>query len=583
MSSRLTVHVRPLPNLVTFPSRTAAGVPGGRLAETSTESAVGKFIAPPISAGLTALVTWLSAGATGAVSQAVASLLALLGGICGLSLTLYYRRQLGVLGSSRKVAAERRAYEALRNSLAEGNLAARLYAEGLTRFLDWVDRFFRDTGMADRTLFPHAFWLRTPAPLWTAPALDRCLLLALFYPILIIFVIWAISGHVGPAESSLRLNPNVPAWQRAAAAVAVGCLLLLPWRPRRRSWKPFLWELLVFVTAFAAAYASGAGVIVNAAAVLTNIVLGRFNATSSGTFAVFSAIFMCLTLGLIGFHAGGIVLSLGLLAALCLAFLALATMGEISLKRGLAGVFMFTSFAVMILACLGSARLLPTLNTWEISGPMVLFLGLLTLLNAPFDWFSLGLTRALLRRGLELGGWWPYGLALVDAALAAVIIAVLALTMVVGVQAFDALAVHGGGASVLPLEPLFNGIAAHPTAPEYWWLYALLLSTMIPSLVNLVIGGASLLRGLPGLPSLLLRAIPARGGVLKWDRHWIAAVLTAQVGAGAALGIAAQAFLVVFIIGYVMPLFGLELLDMARDLAAFNLPARVGQLSGASL
>jgi hypothetical protein len=37
---------------------------------------------------------------------------------------------------------------------------------------------------------------------------------------------------------------------------------------------------------------------------------------------------------------------------------------------------------------------------------------------------SLGLTRALLRRGLELGGWWPYLLALVDAALAGVIMLV---------------------------------------------------------------------------------------------------------------------------------------------------------------
>ena len=88
-------------------------------------------------------------------------------------------------------------------------------------------------------------------------------------------------------------------------------------------------------------------------------------------------------------------------------------------------------------------------------------------MSSAFDWFSLGLTRALLPRGLELGRWWPYGLALVDAALAAVIIAALALTLVVGVQAFDALAVHGGGASVLPLEPLFSGIAAHPIAPEY--------------------------------------------------------------------------------------------------------------------
>jgi hypothetical protein len=138
----------------------------------------------------------------------------------------------------------------------------------------------------------------------------------------------------------------------------------------------------------------------------------------------------------------------------------------------------------------------------------LLFIGLLTLLNAPFDWFSLGLMRALLRRGLELGGWWPYALALVDAGLAAVIIAALALTLVVGVQTFDALAVYGGGASVLPLEPLFSGIAAHPTAPEYWWLYALLLSTMIPSLVNLVIGGTSLVRGLPGVPSILLRFMP---------------------------------------------------------------------------
>jgi hypothetical protein len=60
------------------------------------------------------------------------------------------------------------------------------------------------------------------------------------------------------------------------------------------------------------------------------------------------------------------------------------------------------------------------------------------------------------------------------------------------VQAFNALAVHGGGVPVLPLETLFNGVAEQPTAPEYWWLYAPLLSTMIPSLVNLVIGGASL-------------------------------------------------------------------------------------------
>jgi hypothetical protein len=48
----------------------------------------------------------------------------------------------------------------------------------------------------------------------------------------------------------------------------------------------------------------------------------------------------------------------------------------------------------------------------------------------------------------------------VDAGLAAVVIVSLALTLVVGVQAFDALAVHAGGAAVLPLERLFESIAS---------------------------------------------------------------------------------------------------------------------------
>jgi hypothetical protein len=237
-------------------------------------------------------------------------------------------------------------------------------------------------------------------------------------------------------------------------------------------------------------------------------------------------------------------------------------------------------FPVMIIICLGAAGTLSSLTSWRLVGPLLLFLGLLTLINAPFDWASLGVTRALLRRGLELGGWWPYLLAIADALLATVIIATLALAMVIGVQAFDGLAIRGGGTPILLLDPFFDGIMAHPTLPEYWWVYALLLSTVIPSLVNLVIGGASLLRGVPGLPSLLLCFMPAGKAVPDFERRWIALVLTLQIVVGAILGVAAQAFLIIVVIGYVMPWFGLGLLDMARDLAAFNLPLRVSQLLG---
>jgi|HubBroStandDraft_6_1064221.scaffolds.fasta_scaffold885486_1 hypothetical protein len=132
-------------------------------------------------------------------------------GLCVAAAPFIYKYYLGVLaqGAKEEGSIERQDYDKLRASLAGGNLAARLYAKWLSAFLDRVERFFGDAGMADRTLFPRAFGLRTPAPLWTAPALNRCVLLAFIYPIATIFFIWAISGHVGPAEAALGLPPGL--------------------------------------------------------------------------------------------------------------------------------------------------------------------------------------------------------------------------------------------------------------------------------------------------------------------------------------------------------------------------------------
>jgi hypothetical protein len=85
------------------------------------------------------------------------------------------------------------------------------------------------------------------------------------------------------------------------------------------------------------------------------------------------------------------------------------------------------------------------------------------------------------------------------------------------------------------------------------------------------------------VPSLLLRFIPERGGVLKWDRHWIAAVLTAQVATGAALGITAQ-------VSWSWSSSATSCRSSAWSCSTwpatwppFNLPARVEQLFGVGL
>jgi hypothetical protein len=584
---------------------------------------------------------------TKTIGLTLAAPISLLGAAGGLALALLYWRYLGILGAGAEPlgSLERQAYDALRASFATGGLPARLYSRWLDRFLNAVDRFFGDAGMADRTLFPRAFGLRTPAPLWTAPALDRCLLLALIYPIVTILIMWAVSGHVGPAEEALALVPGLSGWRRGLVIAAVGfAALIMRWSARTKGRKSLVWLAVAGVTAgaftvagfydsgfvfaiafivavsfvFGGAIAStsfAADAIAVASKIAVALVLAItisivFAATVGGSMAfavIYSGAGMVAGAGAVAvtfavsFVAGllvALMIAPGLVAAdvvtrtlafagilaifaapVTLAF-AVALLSDTTVRNKRQGSFLSVFLIAMTLACVFAAASLSSLVFWTEFhlGALLLFLGLLTLLNAPFDWASLGLTRALLRRGLELGGWWPYFLALLDALLAGVIIALLALTMVIGVQAFDALAVHGGGKPVLPLTPLFNGLAAHPEAPEYWWIYALLLSTMIPSLVNLVIGGTALTRTAPGLPSLLLRFMPAGRAVPAFDRGWIALVLTLQVAGGVILGIAAQVLLAVGLMRYVMPWAGLGLLDMARAVAAFDLPARVAAL-----
>jgi hypothetical protein len=165
-------------------------------------------------------------------------------GLCVLAAPFIYKYYLGVLaqGAQPEGSIERQDYDKLRASLAGGNLA-QLYAKWLTAWLDRADQFFGDAGMADRTLFPHAFGLKIPVPLWTPRSFDRCLYLALIYPVWTIFTLWAISGHVGPAEAALGLKPDAPVLVRivllAAAEFALIAIVRADLRELRKSraWK----------------------------------------------------------------------------------------------------------------------------------------------------------------------------------------------------------------------------------------------------------------------------------------------------------------------------------------------------------
>ena len=318
-------------------------------------------------------------------------------GLCVAAAPFVFRYYIGVLrqGAQPEGSLERKDYDALRASLTGGNLAARLYAGRLTRFLDAVDRFFGDAGMANRSAFPHAFGLKTARPLWTPRAFDRCLFLAVVYPIATYFIIWAVSGHDGPAEKALGLRQNVAGGTRGLAAAVAAFEgfrnMGVFWEEGRIVLRRFAHNL--GIAAAAGVYAIIALAAVAAAAALT------FAFGSSGTGA--AALVSPLLLRLRWAAASPVPLpspprsppSLAWLSAWLAPAESAVASGVVRCRclnryfaalrvrdqTGGARRFLLCSIPAMILFCLAVVGPLLPLRTWPFIGPLLLFQGLLTL------------------------------------------------------------------------------------------------------------------------------------------------------------------------------------------------------------
>jgi len=118
--------------------------------------------------------------------------------------------------------------------------------------------------------------LRSPAPLWTPNALDRCLLLALIYPVVTIFIIWTVSGHVGPAEAALGLKADLSGWRRGLAAMLLALATLslrqvpaMPFTQWHVGPKRYIFTQLCIILAVGGAVIGGGMVMASVAALLS--------------------------------------------------------------------------------------------------------------------------------------------------------------------------------------------------------------------------------------------------------------------------------------------------------------------------
>ena len=151
------------------------------------------------------------------------------GGLCGLAILFvrYLRLIEGASGEARSL--ERIAYLEFRRRLEAGGTAGRIYAEQLTRLLAAVDRFFGDAGKAAAAGWRKPFRLQAAVPLWSVPAFDRCLFLALLYPTVVAFLIWSITGESGLLSGALRLDHSASPNTRLVGLLSVLTFSVAAW------------------------------------------------------------------------------------------------------------------------------------------------------------------------------------------------------------------------------------------------------------------------------------------------------------------------------------------------------------------
>lgn len=432
----------------------------------------------------------------------------------------------------------------------------------------WIDRLHgkgleeRYRGLLSALLDRTDEWLshdaasRSPAGeaarAWSAPLLYGCLLLALAYPIFSVILTWTFTGAPGRLGSIVLIAGEGRTWVRALMTLGLAAALVAGWRLGRAVGAGPTFALLALSVAamgvtLQADIAGSAlanplfmaitlvGCIVGPLAIGTTEPLGYRLLTGrmvAGGGAVTVLAFSAVVAGMPGL---GVAVLLGS-AAQCWA-------GRLACRPCTALAVFGLLLTVLLIA---AVALVPSVGkgmTGEVRASLVLFLGILPLLNAAADFGSVGLTRYWLRKGVNGNLLWN---AFRDAVAAFAILVLLGLAMIAAIRFARPL----DGRSLVDMQGLFAALRSD-AARDYRWLYFCFFSTLLPTVLH----GAVALFGLLTLVPLWLSHSIA-GGLRSSDpaRGRLASLALSLCLAGAAT-------LPLFLCWAVVALFGRPILD----------------------
>lgn len=367
------------------------------------------------------------------------------------------------------------------------------YARRINGFLDWLEMRL-DSGPLEWAFVDGRSELgrRPERPLlsrcFTPALLSLTLLLAVAYPLFSASVQWLITGEEGRVGAFVVVAAEPDFWG-PRALVLVFFVAVAASRLYFFSGSSFDLISLTMVLAFAV-YLSLDG------RFISTILLVLFLMIAFWTVKLWRieqqsliATTIALAVALVASLMGELSLFRGAMAAIAVGAMITLAQFIFSRRRSVPAIlFILFAYALVLYGSISGASWLHWDGVLDLSqdrANIVVFLAVLPLANAMFDFCSIGLTRCLLRLGGRRTGIETLGFAALDLALGALIFVALGCASIAALHALR----DGDGKALLDLPAVFADIAARPHA--YWWLYATYFSTLLPTVLHAMIASAA--------------------------------------------------------------------------------------------
>lgn len=346
--------------------------------------------------------------------------------------------------------------------------------------------------------------------------------LAVLYPILIIFIVWGVSGKGGVIGELQVLAPQDSSGIRLFAIATFLCSTFSFYRSLTsngvKRWLMFLIALFFdfsftfsgalggsVAVAFAIAVAFSGSLAVCFTFAFSGAFSGGFAVTVNGPVVIILNIAVAIAFAV----AVAVVINVSATGAIVIAIAAITVVGSAGIWEWLYAqistrIMMriywpaYTIFYLLLnLAVL--LWLSQQTNVTAEAYSLPIFLSLLPLLNAPLDWLSLGVTRSLLYAITDRvhSGFRAFSWAMVDCLVAFFFLVLITVIMVSSMAGINGIAAYFGGNQIINLRLIFDGMAIEPFHPNFWWIYFILGSTLIPTMLHMLIASWSIFLWLP--------------------------------------------------------------------------------------